>query len=76
MAKRLPRKPLDPNAGYYDTVDAARYLGYSTQHLEIMRHRNEGPPYSKGKGPNSPVRYARADLDKWMLARRHVPKVA
>ena len=52
---------------WFNTGDAAEYLGYSTEYLEIARCRGEGPVYSK---PGRSVRYRRADLDAFMLAHR------
>lgn len=48
---------------YLTTKQAAAYLNFSAQHLEIMRHRGTGPHYIKMP---QRVRYRRADLDAWM----------
>ena len=52
---------------YLDTIDAARYLGFSVQHLEIGRCRGYGPPYVR-VGAKA-IRYKRSELDRWMLER-------
>jgi predicted DNA-binding transcriptional regulator AlpA len=54
---------LDPSQEYLKTKQAARYLGLSTQFLEIARHKGDGPPYLK---MSKAVRYKRSDLDAWM----------
>ena len=54
---------LDPNQEYLKTKQAARYLGLSTQFLEIARHKGDGPPYLK---MSKAVRYKRSDLNAWM----------
>ncbi len=61
---------LDPAQKYLNTKQAARYLGLSTQYLEIARHKGDGPPYLK---MSKAVRYKRSDLDAWMegFRRRH-----
>jgi len=58
LAKALPRE-------WMNTEQAARYLGCSTQHLEIGRAKgNRGlPPYSK---QGRMVRYRRSELDAWL----------
>lgn len=48
---------------------AAQYLGISCSTLAKMRLRGDGPPYSK-VGPRL-VMYDRADLDAWLVERRH-----
>lgn len=52
---------------YMTTPQAATYLGLSTQFLEIARCRGAGPKYIKLA---QAVRYSKADLDEFMLARR------
>jgi excisionase family DNA binding protein len=48
---------------YYNTTQAAEYLGLSRQFLEIARHRGEGPEFIKiGRA----VRYKRTSLDEFM----------
>jgi len=50
---------------YLRTPEAAEHIGFSTEYLEIARHRGEGPPYCKlGRA----VRYRRSSLDEWMRA--------
>ena len=58
-----------PVVEYLTTEQAATYTNYSTQYLEIARHRADGsgPDYIK---QSRAVRYRRADLDRWMEAGR------
>lgn len=65
----------NPECGYWNTQQAATYLGMSIQFLEIARHKGDGPEYIK---LHRAVRYTKADLDKWMEARRrrHTSEVA
>jgi hypothetical protein len=60
-----------PQIEYLTTEQAATFINYSTQFLEISRHKADGsgPPYIKQQRA---VRYRRADLDAWMAARRVV----
>jgi hypothetical protein len=60
-----------PQIEYLSTEQAATYVNYSTQYLEIARHKADGsgPPYIKQARA---VRYRRADLDAWMEGRRVV----
>jgi hypothetical protein len=60
-----------PQVEYLTTEGASTYTNYSTQFLEIARHRADGsgPPYIKQARA---VRYRRADLDAWMEGRRVV----
>ena len=56
---------------YLSTREAATYLGVSKTFLEHRRLSGGGPPYSKiGGGRTSLVRYAKEDLDAWMVAHR------
>ena len=52
-----------PSSQYLNTKQAATYLGFSTQYLEIARHKGGGPQYIKLA---KAVRYRLADLDAWM----------
>ena len=52
---------------YLSTSEAAVVLGMSARTLDRYRVTGEGPPFSKLCGC---VRYARADLDDWVQARR------
>lgn len=52
----------DTNREYMNTKQAAEYLGFSVQFLEIGRHKGYGPTYLKF--PQA-VRYKRTDLDAW-----------
>ena len=63
------RKFHVPAVEYLTTEQAATYTNYSTQYLEIARHRADGsgPDYIK---QSRAVRYRRADLDRWMEAGR------
>jgi len=56
---------------YLSTREAATYLGVSKTFLEHRRLSGGGPPYSKiGGGRTSLVRYAKEDLDAWMVAHK------
>ena len=48
---------------FYDTSQAAHYLGYSPSALEMWRCECRGPNYYKMSGR---VRYRISDLDAWM----------
>ena len=65
----------NPDCGYWNTQQAAIYLGLSIQFLEKARLEGNGPRYYKL--PRA-VRYTKADLDKWMEARsrHHTREVA
>jgi hypothetical protein len=54
-----------PVVEYLNTEQAATYTNYSTQYLEIARHRADGsgPNYIK---QSRAVRYKRSDLDRWI----------
>ncbi len=56
-------------ARYFNTKQAATYLGFSTQFLEIARHKGDGPQYIKLA---KAVRYRQEDLDEWMAS--HIQK--
>jgi hypothetical protein len=60
-----------PQIEYLSTEQAATYVNYSTQFLEIARHKADGsgPPYIKQARA---VRYSRADLNAWMARKRVV----
>lgn len=50
------------------SAEAAKYLGVSNRTLADWRQHNVGPSYRRlGIGRRSHVRYARADLDDFML---------
>ena len=49
-----------------DTEQAAAYLKVSTQLLELMRVRGDGPKFSR-LGGNRLIRYRRASLDEWVM---------
>lgn len=56
---------------YLSTREAATYLGVSKTFLEHRRLSGGGHPYSKiGGGRTSLVRYAKEDLDAWMVAHK------
>ncbi len=55
VVEKLGRAPNE----YLDTRQAAELLNRSTQSLEVMRHRGEGPAYLKH---GRPVRYRLADI--------------
>jgi hypothetical protein len=52
---------------YLTTAQAAQYLGFSRQFLEIARHKGGGPKYLKF---SRAIRYHLAELDEWMLSHR------
>jgi hypothetical protein len=67
-AERAP--PVTPE--YYDTRNAAAYLGLSVQYLEIGRCKGWGPPYvALGRA----IRYSKTALDDWMSKHTHRPEV-
>jgi predicted DNA-binding transcriptional regulator AlpA len=47
-----------------NTDQAARYVNMSRQAMSDMRHRGQGPRYSKLSA--RAVRYRRSDLDEWI----------
>jgi hypothetical protein len=51
------------------TAEVSRLIGYSTQWLEIGRHRGYGPPFIR-VGPRR-IRYRGKDLLAWLDERRH-----
>lgn len=55
------------NSEYLTTIQAAKYLNFSRQWLEIARHKGEGPSYIKMARM---VRYAISDLDEFMQSHR------
>lgn len=50
----------------------AKYLGLSVQTLYNMRVRGEGPVAHKFGGRSGPLRYQRADVEKWLELNREV----
>ena len=59
----------DSNPEYLRTPEAAKLIGFSTEYLEIARHRGEGPPVIRiGRA----CRYSKASLFEWM--QRHERK--
>jgi excisionase family DNA binding protein len=54
-------------------AEAAAYLGVSPRVLDGWAYKNEGPPYFK---VGRHTRYDRADLLRWLAARRVVPQSA
>jgi len=56
-----------------DTVEAAKFIGFSVDTLTNWRSRGIGPTYCKiGPGLRSSVRYRRTDLEEWI---KNLPKV-
>lgn len=56
---------------YLDSASASVYLGMSQDWLAKARCEGGGPPYTKvSDARGGAVRYRRADLDAFMLARR------
>jgi predicted DNA-binding transcriptional regulator AlpA len=64
----LKNQPL-PKAEWFNTEQAAAYIGFSTEYLEIARHRDDGTGPKYIKHPRA-VRYRRSDLDAWMEQHR------
>jgi predicted DNA-binding transcriptional regulator AlpA len=58
-------KPVLTGQCFYNTKQAASYLGLSTQYLEIARHKGGGPEYVK---LSRAVRYKLSVLDEWMAS--------
>lgn len=58
-------------SAYVDTPGAARHLGLAVATLNQWRSQGRGPRYSKA---GRSVRYAVADLDRWMAEQRVEPK--
>lgn len=52
---------------YFNTVQAALYLGLSRRTMEGFRTRGGGPVYVKA---GRVCRYRREDLDAWAMANR------
>ena len=50
----------------------AEYLGISVQTLYNMRLRGEGPVAHKRGGRSGPLRYQKADVDRWLEGKREV----
>jgi hypothetical protein len=72
VASRLaPPAPASSAREVMTTAQAAAYLGYSPQQLELLRKQGGGPRYAKPS--RRIVRYRRADLDEFIAAslRRH-----
>jgi predicted DNA-binding transcriptional regulator AlpA len=63
MSSQLSSDNQPPPSKYYNTKQAAAYLGLSTQYMEIARHKGSGPQYIKLA---KAVRYRVHDLDEWM----------
>jgi DNA-binding transcriptional MerR regulator len=54
--------------------EAAALLRVSTDTLEAWRAKHQGPPWTKlGEGIRSPVRYRRADIDRFLLVGQQQP---
>ncbi|MBZ0096990.1 MAG: helix-turn-helix domain-containing protein [Sulfuricella sp.] len=56
---------IQPPREVMDTVQAAAYLGVSTQFLEIARCKGNSPVYSKW---GRLVKYRRVALDEWLAS--------
>jgi hypothetical protein len=53
------------------TKDAAAFLGISAKSLERRRLSGGGPNFLKlSDGQSGPVRYAAADIERWLADRR------
>jgi len=55
---------------YYNTAEAAEYLGLSKSHLSNMRLRGEGPKFHRPAGSSGKYLYDRDDLDMWVKGHR------
>ena len=69
-AASLAATPDEGGDGLLTTPQAAKWLGVSTQFLEIARHRGDGPEFVR-VGPRC-IRYTPAALRRWCEARSHV----
>lgn len=58
-----PVVKLEEAQRWFDTKQAAAYIGMSHQSLSLWRSKGEGPAFSKISGT---VRYDRQELDAWM----------
>jgi len=67
LSPTSPSQSLKQKSEYLTTIQAAEYLNFSRQWLEIARHKGEGPSYIKMARM---VRYAIRDLDKFMQSHR------
>jgi predicted DNA-binding transcriptional regulator AlpA len=57
------------------TREVAEWLQLDQTTVEGWRSIGRGPQWSKlSDGPNSPVRYARGDVERWLAERRVTPK--
>jgi len=68
LAQQLLKKlesELTVTAEYLNTKDSAKYLGMSTQALEIWRCYGGGPKFTK---LSKAVRYKKSDLDAFMAS--------
>ena len=68
-ANGLPRSYAPTDDDLLTTIEVARWLGVSTQWLEIGRCRGYGPIYVRTTPRR--VRYRRADIVAFLRARRH-----
>jgi predicted DNA-binding transcriptional regulator AlpA len=58
------------------TREVAEWLQIDQSTIEFWRSIGRGPSWSKlSDGPNSPVRYHRGDVERWLAERRVKPKV-
>ena len=58
----------------FTAEQVAKFLGLSVQTLYNMRLRGEGPVAHKFGGRSGPLRYQKADIDKWLEQKREVEK--
>lgn len=65
--RALDARPV--HRAWLSPTEAAEYLGCTTQHLQNLRARRQGPAFVRF---GRKIRYARADVDAYMLARKVV----
>lgn len=61
---------VPPGVEWLTPTQAARYVQLPARQLQQWRYLKKGPPYSLA---GRAVRYRRADLDAWLIARRVEP---
>jgi hypothetical protein len=66
MATKTQPKATTQREGYGTTAEVADYTGFAPATLRNWRSRGGGPPFT---GRRNGVRYAWADVDRWMAER-------
>jgi len=64
---------MTEDEGALNSKKAAKYVGVGKDVLRLWRSQGKGPSYFKAGAKL--IRYRRADLDKWIEARLHAPRV-